>query len=1237
MNAEQERALLQGKRNLARFFVEAAPVAWFLLLGTLLLGAYAYQEMPKRKDPIIQARIAVAVCAWPGASAEKVEQALTRRIEEKVSQNADVDRVESTSRAGVAIVSVTLRDSLPIDQIARSFDDIDLKLRAIGTLPPGALPIEFQKDFGDTAALMLTVASPGLRPAELLLREQDLRERLQRARASLNSVPAGAALGAKRSALVIGFPAALEPASAQQLLQQLQRETTGTGSARAAVLFEGPGFVALDAAVAGSWEELYGRFTEAHRVTLHPDFWRPFVVSEGGDIAAALRSSAGESYSYRELDDYTEQIARRLRAVSTAAKATRVGMLGERIFLEYSQARLAAAALTPARLQSAIAGRNVHNPGASIETPDKTVTVAASGEFHSASDLTNTLVETAAGGQYLRDLVSVSRDYESPAGFANYLTSRNKSGSFERHRAITVAIQMREGEQIKKFKEEVSEALTDIRRTLPEDLIIERTSDQAEQVESKVSLLMTSLYEAIAIIVLVGLIGFREWRSALLLALSIPITLALTFVMMWILRIDIQQISIAAIILSLGLLVDDPVVAGDAIKHELDAGKSRAVAAWLGPTKLGRAILYATLTNICAYAPFLLMGGDTGHFIYSLPVVLACALVASRLVSMSFIPMLGRILLRPSPTTKAQTTRAAQLYARIVRWAIAHRYVALGLSAIILLAGGVASTRLRPSFFPNDAAKIFYLDIFLPDDAPIRSTTEIAFKADEVVRQVGIAHAGSQAGSGDATRAGAVESVATFVGGGAPRFWYSLGPQQRQPNYAQLVVTVKDERDTVSLIAEVQQALSAQIAGARIDVRQLQNGKPVARPVEVRIYGDDPRTLRQIGTELKESIAVSALGERARDDWGDNALELDLSIDPERATLAGVSNAEVTSALAGGFNGLPMGYLRDGEKIVPIIARLRAEERSSAQDLASLYVLSNRGVQVPIAQVAALTLQSTINRIQHRNQRRVLTVSCFPRRGFLPADTMKAIRPSIEKVAAALPPGYAVEIGGTEENVVKVRKESLLVAMVSMLAILLTLVLQFRHIIKPMIVFAAIPYGVSGALIAIVISGAPFGFTAILGVISLVGVIVSHVIVLFDYIEELREGGVPLETALVLAGTQRMRPVLITVGATVLGLIPLAMHGGPLWEPLCYAQIGGLSLATAVTLVLVPVFYMIVIRDLRWMRWDVAADESETVQLPSFAERLPAEKTVNLGATQAPTVEVRKTTRLSRERDSSKH
>ena len=341
----------------------------------------------------------------------------------------------------------------------------------------------------------------------------------------------------------------------------------------------------------------------------------------------------------------------------------RSGVLAEKIYLDYSQQRLAEYGVQLAASHQTLSSRNITLPGGVLEVENKNVRLDPSGKFETPKAIGDVIISNASSASnspvYLLDLVDISRGYDSPARYLNYFSWRDNAGNWHRNRAITLAVQMREGRQIAQFGKSVDERLAAVRNYLPDDLVIARTSDQPLQVKENFGLFMGALYEAILLVVIVSLVGFWEWRSAVLMAISIPITLAMTFGMMKVLGVDIQQVSIATLIIALGLLVDDPVVAGDSIKRGLAEGHPEVIAAWLGPTKLANAIMFATITNIAAYIPFLLLTGTMGEFLYSLPIVMTCSLVASRLASMTFVPLLGYYLLRPPKSRKSQSKSAA--------------------------------------------------------------------------------------------------------------------------------------------------------------------------------------------------------------------------------------------------------------------------------------------------------------------------------------------------------------------------------------------------------------------------------------------------------------------------------------------------------------------------------------------------------------------------------------------------
>ena len=1231
MTHKAESEYIAHTHNTARFFTEHRQVSLILLIAVCLWGWYGFQHMPKRKDPSIPVRVAVASIAWPGATAQEVEQLVTRQVEQVMAQNAFIKPpsasdfgIRSLSFPGLALVYVQLDDT--VNDPKKQFSDINLKLNALNSkLPQGAGPIQFNSDFGDTAALMLTIASPRAGDVDIALRARAIREAIVATRGA-----EGAHSPQPRVSVVYAFPLSVSPTLVRDAFLAVMQAGSQNKYVSDAHFFEGSGFIGADVNSALSDDALRTLgdrlvIEKLHSSEIHPDSWPALFVHDPADTETRLAEVAGDKYSYRELDDFTDLIGRTIQGAPEVAKIERKGVLPEQIYLDYSQQRLASYGYTPSNLKDILGARNITLPGGQLEVGPQSIQIDPSGKFTSPQQIGGVIIgsskSAAQSPVYLRDLVDISRGYQSPAKYLNYLTWADKQGKWRRSRAVTVAVQMKDGEQIDAFGRSVDAKLAAVKQYLPDDLIIARTSDQPLQVQENLSLFMDALYEAIVLVVLVSWLGFWEWRSALLMAISIPITLAMTFGVLYLLGIDIQQVSVATLIIALGLLVDDPVIAGDSIKRALAEGQPRIIAAWLGPTKLATAILYATVTNIVAYLPFLLVTGSTGEFLFSLPIVMTVALVASRLVSMTFLPLMGYYLLRPEKKIEKTLEERRNsgffgFYARVAKYSIEHRWKFFFASLVFLVVGGFIFSRLSSAFFPEDVQYWSYIDVWLPNDSTLEATNQTAHKVEQIVREK--AEQFSQEHPDKDHPGDVLRYVTTFVGGGGPRFWFSASPQLQQLNYAQVLIEVKDKEITPQFVRELQPLLTSSIPGARMDARQLLTN-PLDYPIEIRISSTadvnakdeaaDIRALRSIAGKVEDIFRTTALAERTRNEWGDENAQISLTIDPDRANLAGITNMDVADSSTAGMSGSTVSVLQEGQKQIPIVARLRMDERSQLSDIQNLYVYGSQdSTKVPLVQISDIDHDLVNGRIVRLEQFRTMNIRSFPAPGHLSSEVLKPAMPRLQALQASLPPGYGMQIGGEYDKTKNGFKNLATVMLVSTAAIYLALLFQFKNAIKPLLVLAAAPYGMMGAFAALWIMGEPFGFMAFLGVASLIGVIVSHSIVLFDFIEERHAAGDDFELALIDAGILRLRPVLITVGATVLALLPLALHGGPLWKPLCYAQIGGLLVATVVTKLQVPVMYAIFVLDFKILKWETPDNELPAppidtlpLQKPSFS------------------------------------
>jgi len=1199
--------------NISQLFVTKRPIAWTAMVAICVWGVYAYLMMPQRQDPIIPVVTGVIVTPYPGAEAEKVEQEVTRKIERKVAENPAVEHVKSISRPGISIVYVELFEGERHAELV--WQDIRGKLGEINDLPSaGGIPTKpmLNKDFGDSVAVMLTISSPPLSDLEIRLRAQNIREAIEAHRNQ--SRQTAVSTGERRFTGVLVYPSVVARAHVLRMGRTLAQLLTESGIAKDVAIVEAPSAGMLDVSLMpGKTQQDLQKATDQweHQTVgageYHPDIWPGFWIGNLNELETQLRLHARDKYTYRELKDYADRIRDRFKQSPHVAQIDLVGAQDERVWLTYSGQRLSQFGVTPLSLINRISTRNINIPGGRVELPDQSVVIRPTGEYTSADQIGQTVLDISHDGYplYLRDLVDITRGYEDPASVMNFRTIKVPKGNdsaesengkeeklpenydLQTSRAITISVRQVKGTDIADYDRDLNSALAELKQELPSDLRMERTSNEPEEVRVKIVSFDRNLIEAIVIVVVVSLL-FMEWRSALLVAVSIPVTVAFTLGLSQMIGIDLQQVSIAALIIALGLLVDAPVVAADAINRELAGGQPRHMAAWLGPKRLAHAVFYATLTNVVAFLPLLLVKGKTGDFIYSLPIVVSFSLLASMIVAWTFAPLLGFYMLKGQKGLDASDGKKKggfpRLYKAFVENCIAHRFRTAGIAVFILLACVMVVRSIGSSFFPKDLHNVFTVNLDLPEGSPIRETREVALKA---IREM------------EALEGKHIRSYTTFVGAGGPRFWLSIEPEQRADNYAQILVHTISKEETASIVARLKEELPLRIPESRVRTQQLETGPPIGVPVQLRIYGDDIQTLRDLGNQVKARMRQMPGTLDIHDDWGDPVFQMALNINSDRAALSGLTHQDVATVVGTGLSGLSVSQLRERDKLIGIALRLRPSERSELDDLYSLNVVNAAtGVRVPLRQLASFQRQIITPKIRRRDHERCMTIRCDTVAGVLPSEIVNKLQQVLPKQSASangannapnalsFPVGYRWEFGGEKFEQDKGFKSLTIALVVSFVAIYLALVVQFNSVTQPLLVYAAVPFGIVGGLIGLAVMGSSFGFMAFLGVASLAGLIISHVIVLFDFIDEMRHKGEPLRKAVVDAGLARLRPVLTTVLATVGGLIPLAMEGGPLWEPMCYVQIACMLVATLVTLVIVPVLYVIFVEDLHLVKWE---------------------------------------------------
>lgn len=875
------------------------------------------------------------------------------------------------------------------------------------------------------------------------------------------------------------------------------------------------------------------------------------------DTAAVILAVTKEGATNREREDLAKGVRDRLRRLPDVAEARLLGEQKERVYLALSAQRMARRAVTTGQVSEAVARRNVlPSSGGSVAVGDTRLAIEPTGDLGSLAEIENLVVAAPNGVPvYLRDVAAVTRGYADPPPFVLRVDGKP---------AVGVSLTMRKGRNITSLGAAVTEELTRLRADLPAGAAITVVNDLPRSVARRMGEFFDNLLAGLALIFVVMYL-FMGLRSALIVGAMLPLTILGTFVAMLFFGRDIQQISIAALIIALGLVVDNSIVVIDNIERKLSEGRDREQAAIEGTDELRIPLLTSNLTTVASFAPILLLSGGVGEFIRDLGVVTSLATLVSLLFNFTVTPLIAIGFLRRASEDRPNRMRRA--FGRLIdalrdagSW-LAERglrrpgiTVALATAALVLAFATVP--RLGTQFFPSAERDQFTVDVWLPEGRDIGATERVAARVETIIQ--------GQSG---------VRSVVSYVGQGGPRFYYNVSPEAPAANYAQIVVNTESIGDTKRLVAAVQRAADDTISEARVTAKTLEQGPPVGAPIAVRISGEEATPLRATAEQIKALLNGIPGAVSVHDDYGELPLRLKVDVDEDRAALAGLSSSDIAQATRMGFTGATVSVLREGDTEIPIQMRLDPEERAGAESVADLYLPTRTGAVVPLRQVAGVSFAPQEGRIVRRNQVRTLTVFAFSDGTRLPSQILADAQPKL--AALELPRGYSIGYGGEEEEVGRSFTEMMLILGLSIAANLLIIVWEFNSLRIALAILAAVPFGVTGAILGLFTMDQPFGLMAFLGITSLGGVVTNHAIVLFEYALEEQRRGLPLERALIAAGRTRLRPILLTVVLSIGGLLPQAFNGGTLWPPMAWGLIFGLLVSLALTLVVVPSFYTI--------------------------------------------------------------
>ncbi|MDW5537664.1 efflux RND transporter permease subunit [Azospirillum lipoferum] len=882
------------------------------------------------------------------------------------------------------------------------------------------------------------------------------------------------------------------------------------------------------------------------RGTLPQDIVGPGFNDEFGDTYGIIYGFIANGFSHRELKDYVDDIRSRLLQVPDVSKIDVLGAQDERIYVEFSTEQLAGMGIDRSALIDALQAQNAVTPAGVIQTGDEKIMLRVTGAFRSEQDVL--AVNFVANNRIIR-LGDISRVTRGPADPPQPVFRVNGQD------AIGLAVAMRDGGDVLALGHNIEHAMADIVKELPVGIEATLVAEQPATVEHAVDEFMEALWEGIAIVLAVSFVSLGT-RAGAVVACSIPLVLAIVFVAMEILGIDLQRVSLGALIIALGLLVDDAMITVESMVTRLERGDSKEKAATFAYTSTAFPMLTGTLVTVAGFVPIGFARSAAGEYTFSIFAVVAIALISSWFVAVLFSPLLGVwILKKPKKHHDEAGGPLMRAFRRLLDLAMRARWVTIALTLAIFALGMYGGRFVPQQFFPSSDRPELLVDLKLPQNASIEATRDLSARLDKIL-----------------SKDPDVERWSSYVGRGAVRFYLPLDVQLPNDFFSQAVVVTKgaDVRDHVK--ARLEQALEAEFPSVVGRIYPLELGPPVGWPLQYRVSGPDPEKVRGIALQAAQIMASDGTVQKVNYNWFEPARTVQIRVDQDQARLLGLSSQGLAQTLNTVVTGVTVTQMRDDIYLVDVLTRASAEQRMSLATIRSLPVPLPNGKTVPLSQLASIEYGQELPFIWRRDRKPTLTVQADVAAGAQPATVVEALAPKFAELNASLPDGYHVDVGGTVEESDKSQASVIAVVPVMLLLMLTILMIQLQSFNRLFLVLSVAPLGVIGVVAALLASGKPLGFVAILGVLALIGMIARNSVILIDQIEIEKAHGHHPWDAVVIAATHRFRPILLTAAAAILGMIPIAPT--VFWGPMAYAIIGGLAVATLLTLVFLPALYV---------------------------------------------------------------
>ncbi|WP_047278285.1 efflux RND transporter permease subunit [Pseudomonas lundensis] len=960
------------------------------------------------------------------------------------------------------------------------------------------------------------------------------------------------------------WPGATAEEVSRQVTERIEKKLMETGEYERIVSFSRPGesqvtFMARDSMHSNQipelWYQVRKKISDIHH-SLPPGIQGPFFNDEFGTTFGNIYSLSGEGYDYAVLKDYADRIQIQLQRVNDVGKVELLGLQDEKIWIELSNLKLATLGLPLEAVQKALEEQNAVSTAGFFETPTERVQLRVSGNFKTVEEIERFPIRVGERTLRIEDVADVRRGFNDPPAPRMRFMGQD---------AIGLAVAMKDGGDILVLGKALEAEFSRLQKNLPAGLQLSKVSDQPAAVSTSVGEFVQVLIEALVIVLLVSFFSLGV-RTGMVVALAIPLVLAMTFATMHYFGIGLHKISLGALVLALGLLVDDAIIAVEMMAIKMEQGYDRFKAASFAWTSTAFPMLTGTLITAAGFLPIAMAQSSTGEYTRSIFQVVTIALLASWIAAVVFVPYLGALLLPDLAKRHAARhgtgegapapygTPFCQRIRRLVEWCVRRRKTVIALTVLLFIGSVVLFKFVPQQFFPASSRLELMVDLKLAEGASLSNTTEQVQRLEALLKD----HPG-------------IVNYVAYAGTGSPRYYLPLDQQLPAASFAQFVVLAKTIEDRERLRTWLIDTLNEQFPTVRSRVTRLENGPPVGYPVQFRVTGEHIEEVRALARKVAAKVRENPHVVNVHLDWEEPSKVVYLNVDQDRARALGVSTAHLSRFLQSTLLGSTVSQYREDNELIEILLRGTPHERTELALLPSLAVPTDNGQSVALSQIATLEYGFEEGIIWHRNRLPNVTVRADIYGKEQPATLVQQILPTLEPVRAQLPDGYLLDVGGTVEDSTRGQNSVKAGVPLFIVVVLTLLMVQLRSFSRMAMVFLTAPLGLIGVTLFLLVFNQPFGFVAMLGTIALSGMIMRNSVILVDQIEQDKAAGLDTWQAIIEATVRRFRPIVLTALAAVLAMIPLSRS--VFFGPMAVAIMGGLIVATALTLLFLPALY----------------------------------------------------------------